>query len=175
MGQFKEIHIPASPKQLSFQSLHSPTIPHSPQRDDHADGQEDGGDDATDSEEDHFIFDVIDDTGLAGDMQVADQGLQAFFVHEVSEISQGGGQDKYQEHGGADDDDFDPFGPGDEGDREEEDVSCEGDEDDDQDGVFYEKGKAFGVEPDGIQHHDGDDGGDDPPEQFGDKFLFEDG
>ncbi len=112
--------------------LNRPLIPHPPQGDDHADGKEYPCNDTSNTEEDHFIFDIIDSAGLFGHVQVIDQRLQAFLVYEISKITEGVGHDKKENGSTGNDGNFDPFHAGQEGDGEEEDVSRESDENGDQ-------------------------------------------
>lgn len=97
-------------------------------------------------------------------MKVGHQRLQAFFVHIVSKIADGGGQDKAEEYGAEDDHHFDPFQAGDKGDGEEEDVSGEGNKDSDHQSVFGIEWEVYVVVPNGKQDHQNDDGGEYPPE-----------
>lgn len=69
---------------------------------------------------------------MFGHMQMINQCLQAFFVNEISKITEGVGHDKKENGSTGDDGDFDPFHVGQEGDGEEEDVSREGDKNGDQ-------------------------------------------
>lgn len=56
-------------------------------------------------------------------MKVAGQGLQAFFVHKISKLGQGIGEDKEEKDGHCDDGDFDPFHSCDKGNGQEENVA----------------------------------------------------
>jgi len=90
-------------------NLNRVTVFHSPQGDDHTDGEEYAGDDASYAKEEHFSFNVFDDAGLLGDMEMVNQCLQALFVHEISEIAQCSGQHKEENGCASDDGYFDPF------------------------------------------------------------------
>jgi hypothetical protein len=90
--------------------------------------------------------------------------LESFFIHVVSEIAEGGGQDKAEKDDGEDDDDFNPFESCEKRDREKEYISGKRDEDDDQHCVFRIEWEVDGIDPDGIEDHNDDDRGDDPPE-----------
>lgn len=152
-------------------SLNSSLVAHPPQGHDHADGECDAGDDAAYPEEDHFIFDVVDEAGLFGDMEMIDQGLQTFFVHKIAEIAEAGGHDKKHDGCGGDDDDFDPLHSGDECGGQEEYVAGECDEGYNEEEVFSEKRVSGCMAPNWEEHYSGQDQCSQPPQEFDFPFL----
>lgn len=96
-------------------------------------------------------------------MQMINQRLQAFFVNEISKITEGIGYDKKENGSTGDDGDFDPFHTGQEGDGEEEDVSREGYKNGDQQGILKKEGECGSIFADGDKYYHDDNQGDDPP------------
>ena len=104
-----------------------------------------------------------------------DQGLKSFFIHKISEIAQGCRQNKKENGGAGDDGDFDPFQAGQESDGEKENVSREGYKNGDQQCVLVKEWEGGCIFIDGDQDNNDDDQGDNPPQEFCDRFVFIDG
>ena len=143
--------------------LNSIGVSHSPQGDDHADGEKYTSDDTTYTKEEHFRFDITDDACLLGDMKMINESLQAFFIHKISEVTQRGGQHKEEDGCACDDGDLDPFQFCEERDTQEEDVPGKSDKHGDEEGVLVKEWKGGGILADGKQDDDDDDQGADPP------------
>ena len=104
-------------------------------------------------------------------MKVIDQGLEAFFIHEISKVAEGVGHNKEENRSAGDDGNFDPFHAGQEGDGEKEDVSREGDKRGNQHGVLDKEREGGCIFPDGHQDNNYDDQGADPPQEFCQYFI----
>lgn len=101
-----------------------------------------------------------------------DQGLKSFFIHKISEIAQGCRQDKKENGGTGDDGNFDPFQPCQESDGEEENISGECYKNGNQERILEKEWEGGCIFPDGYQDNNDDDQGEDPPQEFGDRFVF---
>ena len=151
--------------------LHRSLIPHPPQGHDHADGKQDAANNTSYTEEDHFAFDVPDEPGLIGDMQIRHQGLQAPFIHEVPEINKGCARDEQKQNGGSNHRHLDPFGPCDKGEGQQKNIAGKGDEKDDEQDVLSKERESRDMDPDRKDSDHNHKEGEDPPYALDNHFL----
>lgn len=147
-------------------------IAHAPEGDDHANGQQDAGDDTSCAEEDHFIFNIKHQLGLLPDMQVIDQGLQALFVHKIAEVADAGTDHPGKQHGDGDNSHLDPFHACDETDGQQENIPGEGNEEYNQQRILRIERELDLVVPDWEENDHDDESGENPPEDFGQCFML---